>query len=98
MKLVAAPFTCGKGMADAFDRNMQMIRWDVNEIIDCFAGIFIGRNVKITTADITNFAAYLGEALPKRVEPFWGFYQQDELPEGFGQIITVATKNREKEP
>lgn len=96
MRLIAAPFTSGKGMSDAFDRNMRMIHWDVNEIIDCFAGIFIGKNIKITTADIKNFAAYLDEALPKRVEPFWGFYQQDELPDGFGQIITVTTKKQEK--
>lgn len=98
IKLVATPFTCGKEMAEAFDRNMQMIKCDVNEIIDCFAGIFIGKNVKITMADITNFAAYLDEAFPKGVEPFWGFYQQDELPGGFGQIITVATKKRKNEP
>lgn len=98
MRLVATPFTCGKDMTKAFDINLRKIKWDVNEIIDCFAGIFIGGNVKITKADITNFAAYFDEALPKRVEPFWGFYQQEELPDGFGQIITIATKKRKNEP
>ncbi|MCM1140569.1 MAG: hypothetical protein NC453_18520 [Muribaculum sp.] len=98
MKLVATPFTCGKEMADAFDRDMQMMHWDVNEIIDCFAGIFISKNVKITADDLADFSAHLDEVLPKLVEPFWGFYQQDELPDGFGQIITVATKKRKNEP
>lgn len=95
MKLISAPFTDGKEMAKAFDMTLQMIHCDANEIIDCFAGIFIGKNIKITAADITEFSAHLDKVLPKRVEPFWGFYQQDESPEGFGLVITVATKKRE---
>lgn len=61
-------------------------------MIDCFTGIFIGRNVKITRADFAVFTAHLDEALPKRIEPFWGLYISNDLPDSHGQIITVATK------
>lgn len=96
MRLIATPFAYGRGMADAFDSNLEMIHWDVEDIIDCFAGIFIGKNINITAIDIAEFSAHLDEVLPKHVEPFWGFYTQEELPEGLGQVITVATKKREK--
>lgn len=98
IRLIAMPFADGRGMADAFDANLEMIHWDVEDIIDCFAGIFIGKNINITATDIAEFSAHLDEVLPKHVEPFWGFYKQDELPESLGQVIIVATKKRENEP
>lgn len=94
MRLIATPFADGKGMTDAFNLNLKMIHWDVKEIIDCFAGIFIGKNVKITSADFADFTANLDKALPMGVEPFWGFYICNDMPDDFAQIITVATKKQ----
>lgn len=95
MRLIAAPFCDGKDMGSAFDMNLRMIHWDVTEIIDCFSGIFIGKDVKITPEDFANFESHMDEMLPEHVEPFWGFYICDDMPEHFAQVITVATKKRE---
>lgn len=96
MRVIATPFADGRGMADAFDRNLEIIHWNVNEIIDCFSGIFIGKDVKITSADFDIFQLHMDEVLPKRVQPFWGLYICLDLPDNFGQVITVATKNEKK--
>lgn len=95
MRLIAYPFCEGSDMGEAFDRNLVMIHWDANEIIDCFSGIFIGKDVKITSADFNNFQSHMEEVLPERVDPFWGLYICRDLPDNFGQVITVATKKRE---
>lgn len=97
IRLSAEAFRDGAGMSAAFDMTLQMIRWDVNVMTGCFAGIFIGRNVKITRAELAAFTAHLDEALPKRTEPFWGFYISNDLPDSHGQIITVATSRHPSE-
>lgn len=96
MRLMSSPFTNGNDIADAFERTVRMIDCDMNEIIDYFVGIFLNKNVKVLPEDLLNFEKRLDDTLGKYLDPIWGIYRQDELPEGFGQVITVVTKKREK--
>lgn len=96
MRLVGDSFSKGNYIPRAFDMTLQFLQIDINDIVDCVVGIFVGNGFQLNASDLVPFVKHLEEALPEHVHPVWGFYVMDDKGADFARVITLATKRTRK--
>lgn len=92
MRLVGANFSEPSHIPHAFDMTLQMLQIDINDMVDCIVGIFVGNGFKLNISELEPFVKHIETALPEHVEPIWGIYIMDDMDADFAQVITLATK------
>ncbi len=97
MRLFGDSFLKGDDIPRSFDMTLQLLQIDINDMVDCVVGIFIGNGFQLNASDLEPFVKHFKEALSEHVNPVWGFYVMDDKGADFAQVITLATK-RTREP